>query len=79
MLEDMAGLPQVLIDARALRNPTAAALADHVEQREPANEPVALPIEPEAIVAEADVQAALAVVAALPEQVADENQTTLFG
>lgn len=64
MLEDMAGLPQVLIDARARRNPVAVAI-----EPEPA-----LQLEPEA-----EVDAALAVVAALPEPVADENQTTLFG
>ncbi|MEP7361083.1 MAG: uracil-DNA glycosylase [Chloroflexota bacterium] len=60
MLQDMAGIPQVLIDARARREPV----------------PDALPIEPEM---EVEVEAALAVVAALPEPVADDNQTTLFG
>jgi DNA polymerase len=74
MLEDMAGIPQVLIDARARRNSSGA-------------EPVAdaaLPIETdvEAKVeaeAQADVEAALVTVAALPEPVADDSQTTLFG
>ena len=77
MLEDMAGIPQVLIDSRARREPP-----------QPRLEAVALPIEPEAemevdaaadAAVEAAVDAALAVVAALPEPVADDNQTTLFG
>lgn len=76
MLEDMAGIPQVLIDARAKREPVPAAA-------EPPAEAVVVPIEPEiaaaAVEAENEVDAALAVVAALPESVADDNQTTLFG
>jgi hypothetical protein len=35
--------------------------------------------ESEPALPESEVEAALAVVAALPEPVADENQTTLFG
>jgi DNA polymerase len=77
MLEDMAGIPQVLIDARARREPPALTA-------EPATEPepelIAVPVEPEREQqVEIDVEAALAVVAALPEPVADDNQTTLFG
>ena len=89
MLEDMAGIPQVLIDSRARREPvavTAPGLADQepAPQAEPQSEVVALAIEPEPDVevdaaVEAAVDAALAVVAALPEPVADDNQTTLFG
>jgi DNA polymerase len=70
MLEDMAGIPQALIDARQRRQARA------VNVPEPIPEPVALAIEPEA---EIEVDAALAVVAALPEPVGDDNQTTLFG
>lgn len=70
MLEDMAGLPQALIDARVRRNRVAVAIEASPEPVEP----VALQAE-----SEAEVEAALAVVAALPEPVADENQTTLFG
>jgi DNA polymerase len=86
MLEDMAGIPQVLIDSRARREPDAVASA------QPRPELVALAIEPEPDIeidvaagvtadaaVEAAVDAALAVVAALPEPVADDNQTTLFG
>ncbi|HUP83815.1 MAG TPA: uracil-DNA glycosylase [Candidatus Limnocylindria bacterium] len=96
MLEDMAGLPQVLIDARAMRDPATAAMES---PQMPSIEPVLMPIEPEVAaeramgrtfepaidrpietsLVEADVDAARAVVAALPEPVADENQTTLFG
>ena len=72
MLEDMAGIPQALIDARARRESPAA---------EPGAE-VALAVEAEAQVAaeaEAELQAALVTVAALPEPLADDSQTTLFG
>jgi DNA polymerase len=88
MLEDMAGLPQVLIDARARRAPAPVV--------EVAPQAVAVPIEPELTPdiapeiapeielaigpeTEVEVEAALALVAALPEPVADDNQTTLFG
>jgi DNA polymerase len=80
MLEDMAGLPQVLLDARALRDPATAGAGP-----QPATASVAVPIEPieptepRAADVETEVEAALAVVAALPAPVADENQTTLFG
>ena len=76
MLEDMAGIPQVLIDARTRREaPTAEPVGG-----------VALPAEAEARVdanaeadPEAELEAALVTVAALPEPVADDSQTTLFG
>ena len=80
MLEDMAGIPQALIDARARRESTAA---------EPVAE-VALPVAEAALPfaavalpagagAEAELEAALVTVAALPEPPADDSQTTLFG
>jgi DNA polymerase len=74
MLHDMAAIPQVLIDARTRRDSTAS---------EPVAE-VALPIEAEADAraeaeAQADLEAALVTVAALPEPVPDDSQTTLFG
>jgi DNA polymerase len=77
MLADMAGLPQVLVDARARRNPVPEAIeheATPVPEAAPTPEAADVHLEPEA-----EVEAALAVVAALPEPVADENQTTLFG
>lgn len=86
MLQDMAGLPQVLIDARARREslpgPVTVPVAIQAEpeplpELEPLPEPDSLP-EPESL-PEAEVETALAVVAALPEPAADENQTTLFG
>ncbi len=73
MLQDMAGMPQVLIDARARR---AAPVAGTTPPVAPQIEAVAVAISPDADI---EVEAALAVVAALPEPVADENQTTLFG
>jgi uracil-DNA glycosylase family 4 len=82
MLEDMAGIPQVVLDSRARREPVAApvvaepetvAIAIELEQSLPEPERMLEPA------AEAEVEAALAVVAALPEPVADDNQTTLFG
>lgn len=73
MLQDMAGMPQVLIDARARR---AAPVASTTPPVAPQIEAVAVAISPDADI---EVEAALAVVAALPEPVADENQTTLFG
>jgi DNA polymerase len=87
MLHDMSGLPQVLLDARTRRGevadvgPGASVVTSLTEPvTEPVTEsevePVTLPIEREA---EMEVATALAVVAALPEPVADENQTTLFG
>ena len=70
MLEDMAGLPQVLIDARARRDLPAA---DPVDE-------IAVPVEADVQAeAAADIAAALVAVAALPEPVADDSQTTLFG
>jgi DNA polymerase len=75
MFEDMAGIPQALIDSRAKRAPGVVEEPAALEI-ELAPEPVALAFEPEA---EIEVEAALAVVAALPEPVADDNQTTLFG
>ena len=77
MLADMAGIPQALIDSRVRRAPTAVVV-------EVAPQPVAIAIEPEPEPEpepqqESEVEAALAVVAALPEPVADDNQTTLFG
>ncbi len=82
MLADMAGIPQVLIDSRAKREPVVAPdsgerddLAVTIEMEAPMTEQETM-LEP---AAEAEVDAALAVVAALPEPVADDNQTTLFG
>ena len=74
MLEDMAGIPQALIDSRTRREPV------HVAEATLVAIPVemALPAETETPT-EVEVEAALAVVAALPEPVADDNQTTLFG
>jgi DNA polymerase len=72
MLEDMAGLPQVLIDARARRDsPALEAVAEPVVA-------VALKVEAEAA-AQAELEAALVTVAALPEPPPDDSQTTLFG
>ena len=88
MLQDMAGLPQALIDARARRT---APIASAAEPGAPPIEAVMVDLEPDlpsaiepdlpAIAADArtELEAALAVVAALPEPVADDNQTTLFG
>lgn len=74
MLEDMSGIPQVLIDARARRESNAVdAVAEHGTE-------VALPVEADVVAeAAADLEAALVTVAALPEPVADDSQTTLFG
>ena len=78
MLADMAGIPQVLLDARARREPATVAAPEPLPAPDAAPLSEALPelIETEA---EIEVAAALAVVAALPEPVNDDNQTTLFG
>lgn len=74
MLEDMAGIPQVLIDARARRESNA------VEAVAEPGTAVALPVEADVLTeAAADLEAALVTVAALPEQPSDNSQTTLFG
>ena len=74
MLEDMAGLPQALIDARARRDsPALEAVAEPIAA-------VALPVEAEAMAeAESELEAALVTVATLPEPPPDDSQTTLFG
>ena len=80
MLEDMAGIPQVLIDARARRESGAAeAVAQDVAPVEAddlleANANATVEAE-----AQAELEQALVTVAALPEPVADDSQTTLFG
>lgn len=80
MLQDMARIPQALIDARARR---AAPDVNAAEPATPTIEPVAVAIGPDTPSIERDaaieIEAALAVVAALPDPVADDNQTTLFG
>jgi hypothetical protein len=86
MLEDMAGIPQVLIDARATRESPAidaaaepmAAVAAPVEVEAEAK-PTADPETETQAEAEADLEAALVTVAALPEPSTDDSQTTLFG
>ena len=70
MLQDTAGLPQVLIDARARREAPAAEPADRVAL------PAGADTQAEAA---ADLEAALVTVAALPEPPIDDSQTTLFG
>lgn len=89
MLEDMSGLPQVLIDARAKRAAAEAQAQAHesVPVEAVAMEPVAMPVaaEPQQAVGPAELEieteqvlAAVAVTAeAVPEPV-DENQMSLF-
>jgi DNA polymerase len=74
MLEDMAGIPQVLIDARA--RPDSSGAEPVADAALPIETDVEAKVEAEA---QADVEAALVTVAALPEPVADDSQTTLFG
>lgn len=87
MLHDTAGIPQALIDARTRRAaPVATATgpaAPPTEATAVVIESAVVPVEPDDLAFEPEaareLEAALAVVAALPEPVADDNQTTLFG
>lgn len=81
MLEDMAGLPQVLIDARDSAGSQAQSAAPPVEPAAAAEEAVAVAEESVAIPVESevdDVLAAVAVSAEAPPEPVDENQMSLF-
>jgi DNA polymerase len=76
MLEDMSGLPQVLIDARAKRAGSIAVPEENVAVTAVVMEPIAVEVELE--VEAEQVLAAVAVTAEAPPEPIDENQMSLF-